>query len=149
MYRQEKKIFGTEESDGKNWKTVRSLYETPAHLYEFSSRGCISLGHFVKLTYTIRAEITSDNYRPYADEISTVPAQNSAKLRWTIHRRIRIRVRMPAELSSFIKPIGRCPWSTDLHNESWIRLPYLTGLSLSLITRIDFLSLQLDEAAGS
>lgn len=55
--------------------------ETPAHLYEFSSRGCISLGHFVKLTYTIRAEITSDNYRPYADEISTVPAQNSAKLR--------------------------------------------------------------------
>lgn len=69
----------------KRWKKLedsfRSLYETPAHLYEFSFRGCISLGHFVKLTYTIRAEITSDNYRPYADEISTVPAQNSAKLR--------------------------------------------------------------------
>ena len=56
--------------DGTGTVRFRSLRRAPVVLF----RACISLGHFVKLTYTIRPEITSDNYRPYADEISTVPA---------------------------------------------------------------------------
>lgn len=107
------------------------------------ARTCSSLSgvHFARPLRQINIHDSAGNYVRQLPTLRrwNIDGARPGRPNWD-ERYIHVRTRVLTELSTLSRrsPNARCPWSTDLHNESWIRLT--TWLpSLSLITRVDFL----------